>query len=156
MRTLLLLLVVPLWAQAAPPHIFTAAVVRPIDGDTLRIQTQDGERTVRLYGIDAPEKAQAYGDQALLLLRLLTSGDLVTVTVTAQDRYGRLVAIVALPNGVVLNDELVRVGLAWWYQAYAKKATHLHALEAGARAVRRGLWADPAPIPPWAWRKGHR
>ena len=66
----------------------------------------------------------------------------------------RLVADVILPDGRNLNRELVRAGLAWWYRRYAPHDAELEALEAEARAARRGLWADPHPVPPWEWRRG--
>ena len=73
---------------------------------------------------------------------------------TDRDQYGRLVADVILPDGRNLNRELVRAGLAWWYRRYAPHDAELEALEAEARAARRGLWADPHPVPPWEWRRG--
>jgi endonuclease YncB( thermonuclease family) len=30
----------------------------------------------------------------------------------------------------------------------------LEGLEKDARAAKKGLWADPQPVPPWEWRKG--
>ncbi len=77
-------------------------------------------------------------------------------TVTVQDhgrgRYGRTIGEVILPDGHVLNHELVRTGLAWWYRRYAPDDGTLSQLEANAKAAKRGLWADPNPVPPWAWR----
>ena len=67
--------------------------------------------------------------------------------------YGRSVGEVLLSDGRSLNQALVRAGLAWWYRQYAPHDTTLAQLEAEARAARRGLWADAAPVPPWAWRK---
>ncbi len=29
-------------------------------------------------------------------------------------------------------------------------------LEAGAKEAKRGLWADPSPVPPWEWRRQKR
>lgn len=72
------------------------------------------------------------------------------------DRYGRVVGEVLLPDGRSLNRELVRAGLAWWYRQYAPTDTLLAQLEAEARAAHQGLWSDPAPVPPWAWRKQRR
>lgn len=69
------------------------------------------------------------------------------------ERYGSTVAEVILPDGRNLNQELVRAGLAWWYQRYARGATVLAALEQEARDAKRGLWSDPRPVPPWEWRK---
>lgn len=69
------------------------------------------------------------------------------------DRYQRTEAEIILPDGRNLNRELVRAGLAWWYQHYARRELILGDLEQEARAARRGLWADPQPVPPWEWRK---
>ena len=55
------------------------------------------------------------------------------------DRYGRVVADVVLPDGRVLNDELVKAGLAWWYRHHAQNIGTLPQLEAGAREAKRGL-----------------
>jgi micrococcal nuclease len=59
---------------------------------------------------------------------------------------------VMLPDGRNLNHEIVRAGFAWWFQRYALTDTELKKLEAEAREARRGLWADPKPVPPWEWR----
>ena len=69
------------------------------------------------------------------------------------DRYKRIVAEIILPDGRNLNRELVRGGPAWWYQQYARQALMLRDLEREARAVKRGLWSDPKPTPPWEWRR---
>jgi micrococcal nuclease len=58
------------------------------------------------------------------------------------DRYGR-----------TPNHELVRSGLAWWFEKYAPGDATLARLEAEAREARRGLWSQPHPIPPWDWRQ---
>ena len=58
------------------------------------------------------------------------------------DRYGRTVGEVVLPDGKVLNQELVRAGLAWWYRDYAAGDLRL-ALLSGRRAAGRGVWSDP-------------
>ena len=44
----------------------------------------------------------------------------------------------------------------WWYRKYAPKHKELAAAEAAARKAKRGLWADPNPIPPWDWRQKQR
>ena len=97
---------------------------------------------IRLYGIDCPEKGQAFGKD-------------VTVKVKDTDRYGRTVGIVILPDGRSLNEELVYQGLAWWYRKYSK-SPKLATSEMEARLAHRGLWADKNPIPPWEWRKTKR
>ena len=72
------------------------------------------------------------------------------------DRCKRTAAEIILPDGRNLNQELVRAGLAWWYQQYARRETVLRDLEQEARAAKRGLWIDPKPGAPWEWRKAGR
>jgi len=72
------------------------------------------------------------------------------------DRYKRIVAEIILPDGRNLNQEPVRAGMPWWYRQFAKGDAVLPGLEQEARAAKRGLWADPLPVPPWEWRKAAR
>jgi len=58
---------------------------------------------------------------------------------------------VLLAEGAHVNHALVKQGL--WYQKYAPRDTALEGLEKDAREGRKGLWADPQPVPPWEWRK---
>ena len=48
---------------------------------------------------------------------------------------------------------LVKDGWCWWYRKYAPGDTVLEGLEKEAREAKKGLWADPQPVPPWEWRK---
>ncbi len=75
----------------------------------------------------------------------------------AVDRYGRTVALVTVETTLV-NQELVRQGLAWVYARYCKRPVcrEWERLEAEAREARRGLWADPRPVPPWEFRREQR
>ncbi len=83
-------------------------------------------------------------------------GKTVTVNVMDVDRYWRTVGEVVLPDGGSLNEGLVKAGLAWWYRRYAPEDGTLAQLEANAKAAKRGLWAEPNPVPPWEWRKRER
>jgi len=40
-----------------------------------------------------------------------------------------------------------------WYRKYAPGDAVLEGLEKEAREAKKGLWADPQPVPPWEWRK---
>ena len=108
---------------------------------------------VRLHGIDCPERGQPFGSRAKQYTSEMAFGNEVEVRIKTTDRYGRIVGEVILPEGTSLNKELVYVGLAWWYRKYAPNDRTLKALEAGARAEKKGLWADKNPIPPWEWRQ---
>ena len=51
---------------------------------------------------------------------------------------------------------LVKEGWCWWYRKYAPGDTVLEGLGNEARETKKGLWADPQPVPPWEWRKGSK
>ena len=143
----LILLAGPGWAET-----FTARVVSVTDGDTLKVLRNGHSEIVRLRGIDAPEKGQAYGQRAKQFLSTLAFGATVTVQSFGRDRNGRLLADITLPDGRNLNEELVQAGYAWWFRRYSTEA-RLARLEHEARDARRGLWADLDPIPPWDFRR---
>ena len=71
-----------------------------------------------------------------------------------KDKYGRTLADVRLLDRTHVNHMLVGEGWCWWYRKYAPGDVVLEELEMAARAEKRGLWVDPAPVPPWEWRKG--
>src|SRR2546427_2424798 len=54
------------------------------------------------------------------------------------------------------NHSLVKDGWCWWYRKYAPGDTVLAGLEKEAREAKKGLWVDPAPVPPWGYRKARR
>jgi endonuclease YncB( thermonuclease family) len=141
------------WAIAA--EVFHGKVVGVTDGDTLSVLPDGRTVTVRLQGIDAPERRQPFGTRAKQFASSLAFGQVVAVHVKGRDRNARILADVILPDGRNLNQELVRAGFAWWFRRYSSDAT-LGALEAEARAARRGLWADPNAVPPWEWRAAVR
>lgn len=136
----------------------TGKVVSVADGDTLTFLTSGGEtQKIRLYGVDSPELHQAGGQDAAEFARSLALFAKVQVTPIDTDQYGRSVSIVTLPDGRVLNEELVKNGQAWVYTAYCKTARCVYwkGLEAKARADRVGLWRNKKAIPPWQWRRRH-
>ena len=77
----------------------------------------------------------------------------VTIQAHGHDKNGRTLGDVILPVGANLNHELVKEGWCWWCRTYASGDTVLEGLEKQAREGRKGLWADPQPVPPWEWRK---
>jgi len=134
---------------------FTGKVIGIADGDTIEVLRDRKPVKVRLNGIDAPEKGQAFGTKAKQFVSSLVFDHVVTVVEFGTDRYGRTIADVVLSDGRVLNREAVRAGFAWWFRRYSTDAS-LGELEAEARAAKRGLWADVHPVPPWEWRQAQR
>jgi micrococcal nuclease len=127
-------------------------VVSISDGDTFTgLDSQNRQIKVRLHGIDAPEKAQPFGSVSRKALGDLIEGKTVEIQQVDKDRYGRVVANVHV-GGTNVNREQVAKGLAWRYVQYDKKGEFTE-VEQAARRARKGLWADPKPVPPWEWRK---
>ena len=131
---------------------FTGQVVAVKDGDTVEVMKAGKAVRVRLAEIDAPESRQAFGTQSKKFLSELVFGKTITVLVSDTDRYGRSVAHLKLADGRDVNQELLKAGWAWWYRQYSKDAS-LGTLQDAARAARKGLWADPAPVEPWLFRR---
>ncbi len=128
-------------------------VVRVLDGDTIEVLHSQHPTRIRLSGIDCPEKGQAYGKKAKQATSVLAFGNEVMLQTFGKDKYKRIIGDVRLPDGTNLNQELVKQGWCWWYRKYAPGDTVLEWLESDAREARKGLWADPQPVPPWEWRK---
>ncbi|MFC1654580.1 thermonuclease family protein [Myxococcota bacterium] len=142
--------------SASAQEDFTGKVVGVSDGDTIKVLRLGQQVKVRLSGIDCPEKRQPFGKRAKRFTSDLVFAKTVTVKVQDIDRYKRIVGEVILKDGTSLNQELVRAGLAWWYQRYAPDDKQLERLEQLARKNKHGLWADPDPVPPWEFRKKRR
>jgi micrococcal nuclease len=129
-------------------------VVAISDGDTLKVRCGEPgayeQVTIRLAEIDAPEKAQPFGQQSKQALSDLCFQTWATVKPQTRDRYGRTVARVEC-NGKDASSEQASAGLAWFFTRYGRDAS-VKAAEGLARGSRAGLWVDPSPVPPWEWR----
>lgn len=141
----------------ASAQTITGKVVGVSDGDTVTVlDAAKTQHKIRLSGIDAPEKAQPFGQRSKENLSNLVFGKHVVVDAGKSDRYGRTVGKVVV-DGVDANLEQVRAGLAWHYkkyegeQPYEDRGVYAQA-EAGARAGRVGLWRDSTQVAPWDWR----
>ena len=135
-------------------------VVGLSDGDTITVL--DATKTqyrVRLAGIDAPEKRQAFGDRSRQSLADLVFRKQVTVEYSKTDRYGRLIGKVLVGNLDACLEQVQR-GLAWHYKAYERQQApddrwSYAKAEQYARRERKGLWQDNVVVPPWDFRR-HR
>ena len=146
-----------LWlAVSAMAGEFTGQVVSVPDGDTIDVLHKKRPERIRLSGIDCPEKSQAYGQKAKQATSDLAFGKQVTLQIHGHDKYKRILGDVILADGMNLNRELVKQGWCWWYRRSAPGDTILERLEAEAQETKNGLWSDPAPVPPWVYRKARR
>jgi endonuclease YncB( thermonuclease family) len=149
----------PALSQAAPR---SCLVVGISDGDTLtarcgRIGAYERVK-VRIAAIDAPEKAQPYGQRSKQALSDICFQEKALITQIDTDRYGRTVADVSC-NGEDAGSRMVADGWAWVYdynRLATKRGGGLFKLQDSARGRHLGLWADAKPTPPWDWRKRQR
>jgi micrococcal nuclease len=152
----------PVFGDALGPESgqeFSAKVIAILDGDTVLIlhkaagQYAGGLMKIRLAEIDAPEKDQAYGAASRSSLVEMVWHRQVRVHPLAVDKYGRTVAQLEV-NGLRVNEEMVRRGMAWEYSHYHSDRRYI-SIEQEARQAKRGLWVQSDPVPPWQWRKQH-
>jgi micrococcal nuclease len=148
-------LVVVLALCAAPAWALTGVVTHVTDGDTVWVRTADQTRVkLRLQGIDAPERCQAWGPQARDALAGRVLHRPVEVQTRARDDYGRTIGQLTL-QGEDIGAWMVGEGHAWSAR-YRRSLGPYAAQEAAARAARRGLFAQPeAAVEPRAFRQQH-
>jgi endonuclease YncB( thermonuclease family) len=133
----------------------TGRVVGVADGDTITVlDSSKGLNKIRLHQIDAPEKKQDFGQRSKQALSGLVYGKQVRVEVFDTDKYGRTVGKVWI-NGLDVNLEQVKRGMAWVYEKYAHDPAYF-AAERTAKIGRIGLWNQPTPTPPWVYRHPER
>lgn len=137
---------------------FSGKVVGVADGDTVTVlDAGNVQHKIRMLGIDAPEKRQAFGQKAKENLSDLVFGKTVTVRVVKIDKYGREVAKISL-DGEDINLRQVKDGFAWHYKDYQREQSasdrQIYAeAEDSARLARSGLWFDENPQKPQDFRK---
>lgn len=154
---LVLALHLPLIAGAEPR---TCLVVGVSDGDTFTARCGGPgsyeQIKVRIAAIDAPEKAQPFGQRSRQSLAGLCHLQQAAIYGRDTDRYGRLVADVQCRGQEVARHQVAQ-GMAWVYERYAKIVdAPLYRAQDAAQDGRIGLWRDAEPVAPWEWRKGHR
>lgn len=152
-------------SSAAGAAEIVGEVVAIADGDTLTVVDASREKhRIRLSGIDAPEKRQAYGERSKQHLAALVFRKTVRVVWDKKDRYARILGRVfaaeceaACAYTVDIGLEQIRAGLAWHYSRYAREQPaaqreRYEETERRARERRTGLWGDAHPVAPWDFR----
>ena len=141
--------------------VLTGRIVAVTDGDTLTLLDRSFvQHKIRLSGIDAPEKKQAFGQRAKATLSANAYGLPAEADCRKTDRYGRNICVVRV-NGRDVGLEQIRAGMAWWYRQYARDQSwqeqrDYEDAEGQAKSAKRGLWTDKEPIPPWEWRRASK
>lgn len=148
-------------AASDSPKVLKGRVVGVQDGDTIDVLIEGRARRIRLMGIDAPEKAQDFGQRSKQHLSEQTyNKQIVALCGEYDSRTKREVCKVLVDNRDV-NHAQVQAGMAWHYRQYQ----HVQAPEDrvkyatahnNAKSKRAGLWIDPSPTAPWDYRKKMR
>ena len=132
---------------------YCVKVISITDGDTFRGLTMDNEEIkFRVYGIDAPERNQAFGTRSKQYFADLIFGKTVGIQVQENDYFGRWVVWVYTPDGKDVSAEMLKAGMAWHFKKYDKSKEYA-SFENKARLNGVGLWVDKKPIAPWEFRR---
>jgi endonuclease YncB( thermonuclease family) len=134
-----------------------AIVSHVIDGDSLELKQDGRTYQARLWGIDTPEYDQDFAEKAKNYTRWMVEEKTVAFSRKYTDRFDRVV-VMAWVNGTLLNEELVKKGLAWVHVRYCDEeiCQSWRDLEQEARKKRIGIWQDDRPVPPWQWKSRQR
>jgi micrococcal nuclease len=138
-----------------------ATVIRAVDGDTLLVRTDGGDRVrIRVIGVDTPEDVapgrpvQCWSRRAAAFTQAALEGRQVRLVLGRErkDRYGRTLAYVQRADGFDLEAELLRGGYARTLEIAPNddRAPHYAALERTARRAGTGLWGACPNAAAWA------
>lgn len=121
----------------------TIKVKRIIDGDTF--ETETGEK-VRLIGINAPEMADIFGQEAKQHLTDLISGTTIDLQADSiskgRDRYSRLLGYVIL-DGKDINKQMISDGFAFAYMKFNfQKANEYKQAQLTSSQKNKGMWSN--------------
>ena len=149
-----------------PLHAAQYKCTRVTDGDTITVVCNGQKETIRLVGIDAPEKSrkkhepgQPFSQASTKYLAALVLNKDVNIKRYGTDRYGRTLGVVYV-DGKNVNLEMVESGLAEVYKG--KPATGFNngpyqKAENDARDAGRGMWSlGDKYISPRDWRRLNR
>lgn len=135
--------------QPSPPGAELVTVISITDGDTLTVALADGQTdTVRLIGINTPESAECFADEATAVLTALAppgSQIAMTVDISDRDQFDRLLRYLWVGR-MSVNEELVRRGaaIARRYPPDTAIADRFEDAQSSAQSAELGLWAPDA------------
>lgn len=127
-----------------------------VDGDTVAVDMNGKTELIRFIGVDTPEthdprkNVQCYGQAAAIFTKNLIDTNTVRLeadpTNTNRDRYDRLLRYVYLPDGRLVNAEIIREGYGFAYTSFPfTKMEEFKRLQDDARQNERGLWKNCTP-----------
>ncbi|MBO5563729.1 MAG: thermonuclease family protein [Bacteroidales bacterium] len=152
MKRIFFILVISFLPVLCLAQHFSVKVIGISDGDTFTCINDDNlQLKIRINGIDAPEKRQAFGNKSKEFLSSLIFGKKISIDVQSKDGYGRYIAYVYSPEGKDVALLMLHEGMAWHFTKYDNSKVYSDA-ENVARKAKRGLWTESSPIAPWDFR----
>jgi endonuclease YncB( thermonuclease family) len=141
-------------ATESQPGLYSVA--RFVDGDTIAVKMGDATETVRMIGVDTPEThrpntpVQCYGPAAAAFTKNLIGNNKVRLQADSKsqnrDRYDRLLRYVYLPDGRLVQQEVIQEGFGFAYTQFPfTKSAELVQDQAAAQQAGKGLWANCKP-----------
>ena len=126
------------------------------DGDTITVDMDGKEERIRMIGVDTPETqdprkpVQCFGKAASGFTKQLIGNQPVRLEADAlsdnRDRYNRLLRFVYLPDGKLVQAEIIKQGYGFAYTSFPfTKSDDFRAYEREAREANRGLWNSCQP-----------
>ena len=138
-------------AQQSNPGLYT--INHYVDGDTIAVNMNGTVETIRFIGVDTPEThkpntpVQCYGPEAAAHTKdKINKFGKVRLEAdpldTNRDVYGRLLRYVYLPDGTLLDEQIIRQGYGFAYLSFPfSKKDQFAKDEQAAQAAKAGLWA---------------
>lgn len=129
------------------------SVTQVVDGDTIKININGKEETLRLIGLDTPEtvdprkEVQCFGKEASNKAKELLSNKKVRIETDASqgttDKYGRMLAYVYREDGLFYNKHMIEQGYAheYTYGTPYKYQSEFKTAQKNAQASQIGLWS---------------
>ncbi len=141
-------------AEQNQPGLFK--VTEFVDGDTIAVDMNGTKEKVRFIGVDTPEThdprkaVQCFGQAAADFTKKTIGSNRVRLEAdpqnTNRDRYNRLLRYVYLPDGTLVNAEIIKQGYGFAYTFFPfSKLDEFRSYEKTARENNKGLWGNCAP-----------
>lgn len=126
------------------------------DGDTIAVDMNGSKETIRMIGVDTPEvkdprkPVQCFGKSASEFTKQLIGNNSVRLEAdplnTNRDRYNRLLRYVYLPDGRLVNAEIIKQGYGFAYTSFPfSKIDEFKGYQKSAREQNLGLWNKCQP-----------
>lgn len=141
-------------AMVSQPGLYR--VTEFVDGDTIKVDMNGKEETLRFIGVDTPEthdprkQVQCFGQAAAGFTKQLIGNNSVRLEAdpinTNRDRYNRLLRYIYLPDGTLVNSEIIKQGYGFAYTSFPfTKSDDFRKAQTDAMNTKNGLWGNCQP-----------